>query len=208
MIVKVNEPTDWVNSLVTVKKPDGNIGVCLDPRDLNRAIKRQHFKIPTREEIMSKFADSNFFSKIDASQGFWQMALDTKSSYLTTFNTPSGCYRYLPLPYGIKSAPEIYHETIADIFEGIPGVHTDMDDVIIAGKTVKDQDRSLKEVLSGTREANFKLNKEKCQFGVSSLVFLGDMLTKNRVKPDPEKLVLLKICRLPKTKKGYKDFWA
>ena len=60
----------------------------MDPRNLNRAIKREHFKLPTREEIMSQFANAKYFSKLDASSGFWQMKLDNESSKLCTFNSP------------------------------------------------------------------------------------------------------------------------
>lgn len=52
-------------------KKNGKLRICLDPRDLNRAILREHFKLPTQKEIMSQFADAKYFSKLDASSGFW-----------------------------------------------------------------------------------------------------------------------------------------
>ena len=55
VIVKVNEPTEWVNAFVIAEKPNGKLRVCLDPRALNRAIKRERFDLPTREEVQSKF---------------------------------------------------------------------------------------------------------------------------------------------------------
>lgn len=42
-------PTDWVNSLVMAKKKDGNLRLCLDTRDLNKVIKREHYRIPTAD---------------------------------------------------------------------------------------------------------------------------------------------------------------
>ena len=135
VIKKVHEPTDWVNSLVIVKKKSGKLRVCLDPRDLNRAIKRQHFKLPNREEIMSRFAGATIFSKMDASQGFYQLQLDEPSSMKCTFNTPFGRYRYLHLPFGISSAPEVYSQAIRMMFEGVENVDTSMDDIIVWGKT-------------------------------------------------------------------------
>lgn len=53
VIQEINKPTDWVSSLVIVQKKNGALRICLDPRDLNKAVKREHFKLPTREEIMS-----------------------------------------------------------------------------------------------------------------------------------------------------------
>ena len=44
--------------------------VCLDPRDLNQAIKRQHYKLPTAKDILSQMAGTKYFSKLDASLGY------------------------------------------------------------------------------------------------------------------------------------------
>ena len=43
VIVKVNEPTDWVNSITIFEKKNGSLRICLDPRDLNKALKREHY---------------------------------------------------------------------------------------------------------------------------------------------------------------------
>ena len=91
--------------------------------------------MPTREEIKSQFAGAKYYSKLDASQGFWQLQLDDESSHLCTFNTPFGRYRYLRLPFGISSAPEVYTKTIHKILESIDGVSTIADDIIIYGAT-------------------------------------------------------------------------
>ncbi len=161
VIKRIDEPTDWVSSLVIVLKKNGSLRICLDPRDLNRAIKREHFKLPTREEIMSQFAGAKWFSKLDASSGFWQLKLDEASSKLCTFNTPEGRYRFLRLPYGILSAPEVYHKTIHMIFEHLPGVETMMDDIIVWGSNRQEHDARLRQVLELIRQSNLKLNKEK-----------------------------------------------
>ena len=60
IIKRVNEPTDWVNSMVVVEKPNGNLRICLDPKHLNKAIKRPHYAIPTTEEILTKISTGNF----------------------------------------------------------------------------------------------------------------------------------------------------
>ena len=59
IITPVSEPTDWVSSIVTVEKPNGSLRVCLDPRNLNRAIKRHHHRLPTTDEILSRMAGAN-----------------------------------------------------------------------------------------------------------------------------------------------------
>ena len=134
------------------------------------------------------------------------MRLDEESSRLCTFNTPEGRYRFLRLPYGIQSAPEVYHKTIHMIFEHIPGVDTMMDDVIVWGSTRQEHDERLRQVLDKTREVNLKLNKDKCEFAGKSLTFVGDVVSEEGVKPDPRKTSAINNMERPKNKDDVRRF--
>ena len=120
VIVKQTEPTDWVNSMVTVIKPE-KIRVCIDPRDLNRAIKREHYPMKTIEEVVSGMPEAKVFSVLDATSGYWQIKSNEESSKLCTFNTPFGRYRFTRLPFGIKSAPEVFQKKMLQVWEDIDG---------------------------------------------------------------------------------------
>jgi len=87
--VKVTEPAEWVNSLVAAEKPR-KFRICLDPRDLNKAIKRPHYPLPTLDEITAKLAETRYFSVMDARSGYWAIKLTEESSKLTTFDTILG----------------------------------------------------------------------------------------------------------------------
>lgn len=143
IIKKVNKPSEWVNSLVLVRKPNGKLRVCIDPKDLNKAIKREYFPLPTLDEILSKLANSKYFSKVDASEAFWHIKLDKESSYLCTFNSPFGRYRFLRMPYGITPASEVFHKIIKQNFEGIDGVISYIDDFLIYGESKEQHDDRL-----------------------------------------------------------------
>ena len=71
IITKVDEPTEWVNSMVVVPKPNGAVRICLDPKDLNAAIKREHYKMPTLDEITCQLAGARWFTLLDATSGYW-----------------------------------------------------------------------------------------------------------------------------------------
>ena len=103
IIAPVTEPMEWVSSLTYPQKPDGSLCICLDPRDLNKAIIQEHYKAPTLDEITHKLSGAKVFSKLDAKDGFWSIHLDTQSSYLTTFNMHKGCYQFLRMPFGLKN---------------------------------------------------------------------------------------------------------
>lgn len=110
VINKVTEPTEWVSSLIIIEKKNGQLRVCLDPRNLNKAINRTHYPIPSVDMVRAKVAGARFYSTLDASSGFWMCKLSEKSSYLTTFNTPFGRYRFKRLPYGSTVLRNIFIE--------------------------------------------------------------------------------------------------
>ena len=87
VLKKVTEPTDWISSEVVVRK-GSKLRLCIDPKDLNKALKRSHYPMPTIEEILPELSKAKVFSVADARNGFWQVKLDEPSSYLTTFWTP------------------------------------------------------------------------------------------------------------------------
>ena len=90
VIKKVDEPTDWISPLVIVKKPNGRLRICMDPKQLNRALKRAHYLTVTVDEILPQLSKAKVFSVCDVKSGFWHVVLDEESSYLTTFGTPIG----------------------------------------------------------------------------------------------------------------------
>ena len=120
--IKEGEPTTWVNSLVYRRKTDGSLRICLDPKDLNKAILREHHIIPTLEEILRKLSGAKLFSIVDAKCGYWNIELDDESSYLTTFNSPFGWYRFLRMPFGLKMSQDVFQAKIDQTFEGCKGV--------------------------------------------------------------------------------------
>ena len=206
VISRVDRPTPWVSAIVIVKKKSGKLRVCIDPRPLNKAIRRQHFQMPTREEMIAQLAGAKYFSKLDAAQGFWQLELDEPSSYLCTFITPFGRYRYRRLPFGISSAPEVYHKTVSQIFDGMVGVSTFADDIIVWGRTREEHEKNLRAVLDRIKAKNLKLNKDKCELFCQELTFIGDRVGADGVKVDPEKVKVVQNMKEPQNKKDLQQF--
>ena len=112
IIVKVDQPTEWVSSLVVVEKPDGSLRLCMDPKHLNENLQREHYQLPTFEEISMRLSGATIFTKLDANKGYWQIPLDKASSFMTTINTPFGRYRFTRLPFRIHSEQEVFHKRV------------------------------------------------------------------------------------------------
>lgn len=133
IIEKVEGLSEWVKALVLVKKPNGSLRICLDPKDINKVIKREYCPIPTLEQITSDMAGATIFSTLDATQGSYEIKLDKQSSDLCTFGTPFGRFKFLRLPCGLKPAPEVFQEKFQSIFKST-GAKVYIDDIIIWGK--------------------------------------------------------------------------
>ncbi|VDI46803.1 Hypothetical predicted protein [Mytilus galloprovincialis] len=202
VIRKVDEPTDWVNSLVVVEKPKtGKLRICLDPRNLNKAIKREHFALPTIEDITTRLTGAKYLSKLDCNSGYWQLRMDKESQLLTTFNSPFGRYCFLRMPFGIKSAQEVFQKRVSQLFENLKGVETDIDDILVWGTTRKEHDDRLRSVLNRCQEVGLTLNAEKCKFRVKEVTYIGHTLSADGVRPDQEKIRAIKEMPAPTDKK-------
>ena len=206
VIEPVSGPSDWVNSMVIVEKSNGKLRICLDPRDLNQVIKRHHLQLPTAEEITARMAGARFFTKLDASSGYWQIKVDQESSKLLTFNTPFGRYRFLRLPYGVHSASEVFQASVAEILEGIEGCCNSQDDIIIWGKDQQEHDARVCQVMNKIRSSGLKLNLSKCVFGAGEIMFLGQLVSEEGIKPDPQKVAAVKEMPFPSCKKDLQRF--
>ena len=90
IIMEQVEPTPWVSSVTFLRKPNGEVRVCLDPSNLNKAIIREHHKPMTVEEIAHELAGATVYTKADALKAFLQIHLTHEASLLTMFNSHRG----------------------------------------------------------------------------------------------------------------------
>lgn len=105
--------------------------ICMDPKDLDRPIKREHYRLLTVEEVLSHVLNSKYFPVVDSNQGFWQIKLDKECSKLYTMNTPIGLYCFLP--FGICFASEVLQRSVAQLIEDLDGVVNIIDDLLLWG---------------------------------------------------------------------------
>ena len=94
----------------------------------------------TVKEVSHEFAQSKVVSKLDAKSAFWSAALDNESSYLTTFGTIFGRYRYLVLPYGSIDSQDAFQAKMDQNLEGLKGVVSIADDIVVHGVAEEQHD--------------------------------------------------------------------
>lgn len=188
VISRIQTPTDWCAGMVIVPKSNGEIRICVDLTKLNEWIKRPRHILPAVEETLAKLQRAKIFTKLDANSGFWQVPLTKESAVLTTFITPFGRFYFNRLPFGIASAPEYFQNEMTKTLEDLPGQVCQMDDILVYGETQEEHDSRLQEVLKRLQSKGVTLNKDKCEFSVPAVKFLGQIISQGGVKPDPEKI--------------------
>ena len=187
-----------------VTKPQ-KIGICLDPKNLNQAILRPKFQMPTLEGLLPKLSKARIFITFDAKDGFYQVGLDEESSRLTTFWTPLGRYRYLRMPFGISLAPEGFESRLQECIADLPGVVVIRDDILVVGhgetdsEALENHDENVIGLLERARKMNLKLNKSKVKLREAEVKFMGHVISKDGWKPDPDKVAAIKNMPKPKS---------
>lgn len=208
VIEKVEKPTEWCSGMVVAPKSNGKVRLCVDLTQLNKSVRRESFPLPRLEDTLASLEGSKYFSKMDANSGFWQIKLDEESKEYTTFITPFGRYQYCKMPFGISAAPEFFQRQMNKILGDSKGVVCMMDDILVTGSTKEEHDLRLEEVLAKIERSGMTLNKDKCEFAVQEVKFLGHILNKHGIRVDPEKERAIKEMPAPTDISGLKRFLA
>ena len=194
VLAPVHEATPWINSFILVESKDklGNLKlcICLDPTNLNKAITREpsHFRMP--EDIAHLLADACIMRVCDCKKGYCHQKLDHVSSYLTTFNTEIGRFRYTVMPFGITVTGDMFQRQLDHCFGKIDQLIFIADDIMVVGKqhNHKDHDVALTNLLETARKCNIRITFDKLQYKKTEVNFFGETYTTDGHKPAQSKV--------------------
>ncbi|CAB4494324.1 unnamed protein product [Rhizophagus irregularis] len=184
----------WSFPVVVVKKKNGKLKFCVNYKPLNNITKKDNYPLPRIDELLDSLQDAQWFTTLDLASEYWQIKVRAEDQEKTAFITKFGTYEFKVMPFGLCNAPVTFQRTMDKVLHRIKEkfVLVYLDDVIIYSKTFKDHIQHLKEVLNRIRKANLRLKAEKCHFAAAELQFLGHVVGKEGVKPDPEKVNKMK----------------
>lgn len=100
------------------------------------------------------------------------------------------------LPFGLSSAQDVFQDIMSEMFEDIEGVEVVEDDMLIWRET-KEHD-ARQQVLKHARHRNLRLNKDKTQIKLEKISYIGHILSKDGLKPDPQKVKAIKTRKTSK----------
>ena len=186
--------SDWAAPIVPVLKADkSSVRICGDFRQtVNPVSQLDRYPIPKVEDLLATLGKGKAFTKIDIRHAYQQLPLDEPSWKFVFINTHKGLFRYTKLPFGISSAPGIFQRVVESLLQGIPGVVSYIDDILITGRTEAEHLAALDEVLSRLEQGGLRARKEKCQFLVPSVTYLGYTIGAEGIHPIPKKVAAIK----------------
>ncbi|XP_028419155.1 uncharacterized protein K02A2.6-like [Dendronephthya gigantea] len=203
VIAKVDKPTPWVSSVVVATKKSGQLRVCIDPKPLNAALKREQYHLPVLDDLLPELAKAKVFSTVDLRAGYWHCVLEEDSSFLTTFATPYGRYRWRRLPFGLSVSSEIFQKRVHQVLDGLDGILDITDDILIYGVGATeedanvDHDRKLRHLLERCKKNGVALNPDKMKLRQKEVTYMGHLFTSGGLKVDPGKLEAVKELPRP-----------
>ena len=173
IIEEVAEPTDWYAPMAPIKKRNKDrVQVCVDLKQLTKAVKHERYILPMLEDIAPKLAGTK----------------DQPGCKLTTVITAIGRFYFQRLPFGVTSAPEIFQRQMSPLLKGHEEVVMVMDDILIFGATNEGHDSRLHAVLRTRKDSGLKLNKAKSHFGKFEIQYLYHIISAEGMRPDPNKV--------------------
>ncbi|XP_060968195.1 uncharacterized protein LOC133035834 [Cannabis sativa] len=185
-IREVQYPT-WLANIVIVMKKNGQLCICVDYRDLNRACPKDEFPLPITELLIDATTGFDALSFMYGFSGYNQIKMAHEDEELTAFRTPKGIFCYTVMPFGLKNAGATYQRAMTTIFEDMMHntVECYVDDLVVKTKERTNHLDDLKRVFDRLRQHNFKMNPLKCAFGVTSGKFLGFIVRHRGIEIDP-----------------------
>jgi ribonuclease HI len=178
---------------VVVKKKNGKWRVCIDFTDLNKACPKDPFPLPRIDQMVDSASGHARLSFLDAFQGYHQIPMNEADQDKTAFITPRGTYCYKMMPFGLKNAGATYQRMVTKMFRHIIGktVEVYIDDMLVKSLHEEDHIVHLLQVFDILRESRLRLNASKCTFGVSSGKFLGHVVSRRGIEPNPDQIAAL-----------------
>ena len=140
-----------------------------------------------------------------ATLGYFQLALDEESSYLTTFLIPSGRYRYLRAPMGLSSSSDKWCRCSDFVIEGCEFAKKIVDDILIWAPSLDKLEQRIIQILERCATINVTISKKKFTIG-TEIPFARFLISDNGIKPDPQKTVAIASFPPPKNITDLRSF--
>ena len=189
----------WACGVVMAKKEG-----CCDFRYLNAVNIKAAYPIPRIDESLSNLGDAKFFTTLELGSAFWQVPLRKQDREKTGFACELGLYQWKKMPFGLCNATATFQRLMAQALTNVTKKYVNLimcyvDDVVIATPLLEYPIRRLDEVFTCMKQAGLKCKASKCEILRDSIKYLGRLVDKHGVRPDPEAVEAVLTWKASKT---------
>ena len=182
--------------------------IVIDYRKLNEVTLDDKYPLPNIDSILDKLGRAQYFTTLDLAKEYHQILVKKEYREKTAFVTPHGLYEFIRMPFGLKNAPATFqrlmNEILRDYINKTCVVY--LDDILIFSTSLTEHIKAIGDIFEVLERKNLKIQIDKCNFLKKETEFLGHVLTKDGMKPNPNKIKIIQDLELPKTEKQIKSF--
>ena len=210
-IIQECPPPTWSLPIVLVnKKESQEKRMCIDMKDVNKCMLLPQTHTPNIDDLLSDLGHRRcrYYTTIDLSKAFHQIKLTENAKKIATFVTPFGCYSFNRAPYGVKNISIVFTSLMNKVLQGALNSYCFawIDDICIYSETFEQHLIHVEDILKRLRDANLTIEARKAHIAKKSVRFIGFILDKTGIKPDPaniEKVVKFKRPTDVKSTRAY-----
>jgi hypothetical protein len=197
----------WSSPVTLAGKKSGKYRFCIDYRKLNAITKPDAYPLPRIDELLEKYETSKWFTSLDLAAGYHQIEMEELDKEKTAFICSKGLYEYNVMPFGLRNAPGTFQRVMDKILKDYIDkfVVVYIDDIMIYSEDFESHITQLTKVLRRLRDNNLIVKLKKCRFAEENIEFLGHIIGKDGIKPDPNKINKITQLKPPVNVKGVRS---
>lgn len=201
--------SEYASPIVLVKKKDQTLRLCVDYRLINSKIQKEAFPTPRIDELIESMGGCEYFSVWDMAHGYLQMAMHKDSVKYTAFRVPWGHYEFLCTPFGMKNSGSNFQRVLEYGFGdlNLQQLVLYIDDLVSKGIGFDPHLAANNLILSRLRWLNLKVRGKKCQLFCKQIEFCGHIVSKEGVRPDPERIKKVQEWPVPRSPEKLRSFY-
>ena len=143
------------------------------------------YPLPNISDIFDQLGNAQYFSVFDLASGFHQVETHPEERPKTAFSSPRVHFVYLRMPMAIRNAPATFQRLMDTVLNGMHGTEVSvyLDDIVVYSETLEEHDKKVRRLFARLRDANLKLQPDKCDFLRTEVAYLGHVVGRDGPLP-------------------------